>query len=103
MEFHLIDEFSSPGDIVKFLASHQKEDADILVCYDYKTLFDTGSTSGHVNVFDGIDIDSQIITLVDPEQKVPKYRMVNAEKLFQAMVVHTKDKSGGFWKINKLP
>jgi hypothetical protein len=101
MELHLIDEFGSVKDVITFLSSQQDDNSDILVCYDYGTLFDTDSTSGHVNVFDGIDIDSQLITLIDPEQKVPKYRVVHAEKLFDAMVVHTKDKSGGFWKLSK--
>jgi hypothetical protein len=99
-ELHLIDEYETVEQITTYLVEQQDQDGDILVCYNYGALFDTESTSGHVNVFDSIDTLTNTITLVDPEQKVPKYRHVTTDKLFTAMVSHGADKSAGFWKLS---
>lgn len=98
---HLIDEFSNINDITNFLIKHEQLDDDLLVCYNYGALFGTDSNSGHVNVFDSIDIDKITVTLIDPEQRVPKYRTVPLDKLFHALVAHGKDKSGGFWILEQ--
>ena len=95
----LIDMFTSSEDIEDYLVRHQANDSDILVCYDYGILFGTDSHTGHVNVFDNYDSQSRTVTLVDPEQRVPKYHHVSVDKLFEALAAHGKEKSGGFWQL----
>lgn len=102
MELHLIDKFSTADDIENFLVQHEQSDDDLLVCYNYGVLFDTPSNSGHVNVFSSIDTQQRTVTLVDPEQRVPKYRTVSIDRLFEALVAHGTDKSGGFWKLDRI-
>ena len=99
MELHLIDEFNSVEQIGEFLARNEHANADILVCYDYGTLFSTDLHIGHVNVFDSYNQGSGVVRLVDPEQRVPKYRQVKIEKLFSALIAHGNEKSGGFWEF----
>lgn len=99
VSMRLIDDFSSLDEIIDYLVQNEHSDSDVLVCYNYGVLFDTQSNSGHVNVFDSIDSKKRTVTLVDPEQQVPKCRTVSIDKLYEALVVHGSEKSGGFWRI----
>lgn len=101
-ELNLINNFSDIESIKSFLIQHENANSDILVCYDYGVLFDTDSHSGHVNVFDSYDQERDIVQLIDPEQRVPKYRKVKLARLFDALVAHGNDKSGGFWELTKI-
>ncbi len=101
MQLNLINSFKDVESMSRYLISHEEMNSDILVCYDYGALFDTDSHSGHVNVFDSYDRESGIVQLVDPEQKVPKYRQVKIDKLFDALIAHGNEKSGGFWELTK--
>lgn len=102
MKLDLIDSFNTVQDIKEYLMKHQESNSDVLVCYDYGVLFDKDWHGGHVNVFDSFDIATGIVRLVDPEQNVPKYREVSVDKLFDALVTHGIEKSGGFWQIIKV-
>lgn len=101
MEMHLIDNFDSIDGVKQYLIDNEMNNSDILVCYDYGVLFNTDSHNGHVNVFDSYDKETHLVLLVDPEQRVSKYRKVPIETLYQAMVTHGKEKSGGFWQLTK--
>lgn len=94
-----IDAFKSVDEVEDYLIKHQNSDSDILVCYDYGALFETDSHSGHVNVFDSYNESNRTVILIDPEQRVPKYHHVSIDKLFDALVAHGKERSGGFWQI----
>jgi len=98
-EHHLIDEFDDEASAKAFLVQAEKDDADVLVCFDYGTLHDTDYHGGHVNVFDRID--GNRVRLVDPEYEVPKWRIVEMAKLFEAMKAHGPKNSAGFWKLTR--
>jgi hypothetical protein len=94
---HLINEFESPADLGAYLTEALAHDRDVLVCYDYGTLWGTNSRNGHVNVFDRFDGDG--VRLIDPGAQVPKWRRVSLEDLYRAMTIHGVDRSGGFWEL----
>jgi hypothetical protein len=98
-ELNLIDKFPDPASVRQYLERAELEDQDVLVCFDYGALHGTDYHGGHVNVFDRID--GNHVRLVDPETKVPKWRVVEVDKLFAAMKSHGPGKSGGFWKLVK--
>lgn len=71
---------------------------DIIVCFDYKTLYGIGENTGHVSIIESLKRND--LTLIDPLYKVPKYRKVSLKKLSKAIEKHGKDKRGGFWIIS---
>lgn len=99
MKLRLIDEFEQAAEVRDYLEQAEQEDKDVLVCYDYGTLFGTGVRNGHINVFDRLT--GGRVRLVDPERTVPKWRVVEVDKLFEAMKAHGPGRSGGFWELKK--
>ncbi|HVX58193.1 MAG TPA: hypothetical protein VG964_00470 [Candidatus Saccharimonadales bacterium] len=95
VEIKHIKEIGSPDELREMLQEIENEDGDALVCFRYGSLWDDGSSSGHVNVFDQI-VDGKI-RLVDPAIEVPKFRMVEVDKLYKAMVEHEAAVSPGLW------
>lgn len=85
-----------------YLAGVEGGDKDVLVCYDYGTLFDTDYHGGHVCVMDRVYMAKGTMRIIDTEYKVPKWREVNMSKIYKAMKVHGNVKSGGFWELVKV-
>jgi len=90
-----IKDIKSADELEKMLYEVEQTGGDALVCYKYGVLWNTDSNSGHVSVFDRI-IDGKI-RLVDPEQQVPKLRLNDAGRLYEAMVEHKAAAVPGVW------
>jgi len=71
---------------------------DIIVCFNYKTLYGTGESTGHVSIIESLKGNDLI--LIDPSFRAPKYRKVSLQKLSKAIEKHGKDKRGGFWIVS---
>lgn len=102
MKWHLIDEFSSENEVRDFMQHAIKEDKDVLVCFQYGTLFNTNYRGGHTCVLDQVYLKENKVRLIDPGRKVPKWRTVTISKLFKAMKAHSSKYMAGFWEIQKL-
>ncbi len=101
MSWSLIDIFSTIESFNDYLVQAEKSDKDILVCYDWPTLFNhTEKTHwGHVCVLDKVYGERNIVRIIDPEFNAPTWREVAIDRLYDAMVFHGSSKSGGFWEI----
>lgn len=96
----LIDQFSDLKSFKDYLRS--VIDKDILVCFDWGTLFNEGHHGGHVCVLDKIYLVEGKVRIVDPENKSCKWRIVKIEKLYNAMKFHGAKKSAGFWEVSVI-
>lgn len=101
MTWSLIDQFPSIELFINYLSQVEKNDADILVCFDWPTLFNPAETShwGHVCVLDKVDLTTKSVRIIDPEFAAPKWRVIEISKLYDSMVFHGSNKSGGFWEL----
>jgi len=103
MSWSLINKFENLDQFKKYLSKITSSDIDVLVCYDWGTLFHQDYHGGHVCVLDQVYLTKNKVRIIDPEYKSPKWREVTIDDLYEAMKYHGKDKSGGFWelKLNK--
>lgn len=98
-EKKLINEFSSPSEILDYLKNTEDKDKDVLLCFNHGVLVnDLSKNWGHVCVFDRI-IDGKI-RIIDPSPDQPKWKLTTIEKMFDAMKKHGEQKSAGFWEIS---
>jgi hypothetical protein len=102
MSWMLIDKFKDIVDFRKYLEDIEKKDKDIIVCYNWGKLFNKlkQGNHGHVCVLDKVFIKQDEVRIIDPEYYSPKWKIVKIKKLYEAMVFHGKQKSGGFWELN---
>ncbi len=100
MNWSLINKFPTINSFYEYLKKCSSTDADVLVCYDWGTLFDSDYHGGHVCVLDIVDISKGEVRIIDPEYKASKWKVVSINKLYEAMLFHGKEKSGGFWEIS---
>jgi hypothetical protein len=101
MTYKPIDDVSDLRDFKNYLMTITG-DKDVVVCFDYGTLFNTDYHLGHVCIVDKVDVNNNKIRLIDPSRNQSKWRIVNIEKLKLAMERHGVEKSGGFWEFEKL-
>lgn len=101
MSWSLINKFKTIDDFRAYLSETSKQDKDVLICYDWPTLFDKDAKDhwGHVCVLDRIYLDQDKVRFIDPSSNSAKWISVSIPDLYEAMVFHGKDKSGGFWEI----
>ena len=97
----LIDNFNNFSQFKDYLINIEKEDKDVLVCYDWGTLFGADAHNGHVCVLDKV-LKNDELRIIDPEYKTSKWKVVKIKKMYDAMVFHGKDKSAGFWEFEVL-
>ena len=103
LTWRLINTFKSIKDFKKYLVEVEQNDSDVLVCYDWGKLFDKPDyQGGHVCVLDKVYLEKNDIRIIDPEYNAPKWRVVDIDKLFEAMKFHGSENSGGFWEIHKV-
>jgi ribosomal protein S24E len=88
---------NKPEEIKRFLKENL-EKKDIIACFDYKTLYGTGESTGHVSIVESVKGND--LVLIETVYREPKYRKVSLSKLSKAIEKHGKDKSGGFWIIS---
>ncbi len=99
MEFKPIDDFAKLQDYKEHLWSIESFDKDVLVCFDWGTLYNSDYHGGHVSVLDQVNLAKNEVRLIDPEYQGAKWKVVKVAKLKKAMEFHGKDKSGGFWEF----
>lgn len=101
MSWSLIDKFATIESFKEYLSRVESSGKDVLVCYDWPTLFDQDETDhwGHVCVLDKMFIEKGEVRMIDPSPDWPKWNMVKIEKLYEAMKFHGASKSGGFWEL----
>jgi hypothetical protein len=93
--FNLVEEVTS------FLAKAEKENRDVLFCFNHGALIDDSTRDwGHLTLFDRL-IDNKI-RIIDPSPTHPKWRLVTPEKMFYAMKKHgEKPTAAGLWELNR--
>jgi len=102
MNLILIDNFIDLSQFRDYLINLDKINKDVLVCYDWGTLFGADVHNGHVCVLDKIFKDKNELRIIDPEYRTAKWKLVKIKKLYDAMVFHGRDKSAGFWEFEVL-
>lgn len=104
MSWSLIDKFKTFGSITEYMSEIESSGKDVLVCYDWPTLFDPGNTDhwGHVCVLDRVYLDKNELRMIDPSPDQPKWNTVKIDKMYEAMKFHGKEKSGGFWELSVI-
>jgi hypothetical protein len=85
------------------LSKVAQEDLDILICYDWPTLFDPREKDrwGHLSVLDRVFLEQDKVRFIDPNATAAKWISVSIPELYAAMVVHGSEKSGGFWEVRR--
>lgn len=99
--FNFIDNFSSEQSLFDYLWESVQQNNDIILCYDFGYLFDTGKHSWHTSVLDIVDIESKKVRFIDPESTSPKWQVVSIWKLYESMKNHGSKYMAGCWKIEK--
>jgi hypothetical protein len=97
-----ISEITSVNQLVSELKSTEANDTNALLCFNHGALVDDANKDwGHIVVFDRI-IDGQL-RIIDPSPDYPKWRLVDAGKMFEAMKKHGEKKTAaGIWFLTKL-
>lgn len=96
-----IGTFRTAGDFRGYLERMGDRDMDVIAVFDYGALYGTGWHYGHASLMDRIYHGEGRVRLVDPGSDTPKWRLVNAGKLFESMKRHGDDRGGGFWELTK--
>ena len=98
----LVDKFENFNHFMSYVSALDQSKKDILVCYDWGTLFNKDCHNGHVCVLDKIDLKKNEVRIIDPEYKAPKWRIVQLVKLFEAMKFHGNKNMAGFWEFEPI-
>ncbi len=83
-----------PSNYYDFLQAHLVADNDIIVGYDYATVFLKGSHVGHVSLIYKVDDPHDIVYLVDPDIPDTNLQKVNMRTLLSGTRL-----GGGIWII----
>lgn len=97
-----ITEIKTAEQLLEELETAESKDKDVLLCFNHGALIDDPSRDwGHLCVFDRM-VDGQI-RIIDPSPNQPKWRLVSAEKMLEAMKIHGKRKTAaGLWYLENL-
>lgn len=85
--------------IKRFILENIKKSNDIIVCFNYKKLYNFGNEGGHVSIVNSFNKNK--ISLIDPSKKFKKLRKVNLLDLVNSIRYHGENKRAGFWVISK--
>jgi len=101
MSWSLINKFNTLEAFTNYLIEISKKDMNVLICYDWPTLFDKNEKEhwGHVCVLDRVYPEQERVRFIDPSVSSAKWITVSIPELNEAMVFHGHKKSGGFWEI----
>jgi len=92
----LAAEFDDVASLMNELTEIEAANADALLCFNHGVMRgEYQLNSGHVTVFDKI-VDGKV-RLVDASWKQPKWRLVEPSLLFDAIMRHGDENSGGVW------
>lgn len=81
---------SSIKDLKKFIVNNLKAGNDLWVELHNPTMY--GTKGGHDNVVQAIDIETDIITLIDPESYHKQIQQVTLSKIAEAIKKHEKER-----------
>jgi hypothetical protein len=81
-------------DYADFIATNLALDNDLIVGYDYASVFGAGSHAGHVSLVVGVERERDLIHLVDPEQ--PTAQLTAS---LEGIVKGSEARRDGFWVI----
>ena len=98
----LIDSFHSLKEFEDYLGLTEKNDKDVLACFDWGVLNGEDKHNGHLCVIDRVYLSKSEIRLLDPEYKSPKWKTVSIKVLKEAMEFHGDPNSAGFWEFSKV-
>ncbi|MDD5290936.1 MAG: hypothetical protein PHZ04_02360 [Patescibacteria group bacterium] len=101
IKFHPIDKFKNINDFSDFLIKAEKQNKDILACFNYKKLYGQGNDGGHLSVVDRVYLKGSKVRLIDPGGNEPKWRLVSITELKKAMEGHYY-KSARFWEFKLM-
>lgn len=99
MSWSLINKFKTPEQLKDYLVKAEKNDENVLLCFDWGTLVGSKFRNGHLCVFDRM-VDKNEIRFIDPGYDGSKWKTVKIEKMFEAMKYHTRGNGAGCWKLN---
>ena len=103
VRWSLINKFKDITQFKNYLAEVEKNNSDVLVCYDWGKMFDKPDyQGGHVCILDRVYTDRNEVRIIDPEYNAPKWRVVKIDTLFEAMKFHGQTNSAGFWELHKV-
>lgn len=101
MKMKLASEFENEGEVFDWLKKVEEEDRNVLICFEVGVLEENEKADwGHVCVFDRMD-DGKI-RLIDSACLKPKWRLVEIEKMWEAMKKHGVENLGGFWELVRI-
>jgi len=84
-------------DMKEFIVKNITKGNDLIACF-----YDEERKYGHVSLVASYDADKGIVTLINPEHDMPKYRDIALSELTLAMKRHGKEKGGGFWLVEEV-
>lgn len=98
--WQFIDQIKTPAQLKKIMAKSLPEQ-NILVCFDWPTLFDPNNSQhwGHVCVLEKIDLQDNTVRLIDPDPSAPSRRTVALKNLLEAMKMHGEKNLAGIWVL----
>lgn len=103
MTWSLINKFKNIDEFKKYLKDIPKKEQDVLVCYDWGKLFNQSDyQGGHVCVLDAVMLKENQVRIIDPSSDAPKWKIIDIDKLYEAMVYHGAEKSAGFWELKRV-
>ncbi len=104
MTWTLIDHFPTFNEFIEYLKKYNSAKRDVLICYDWPSLLSKENKKhwGHVCLLDKYIIDKKAVRFIDPSQTSPKWRVVQAKKLYESMKLHGKDNCAGFWELKYI-
>lgn len=83
------------GSFIDFLSDNIKLDNDVIIGFDYLTVYGEGSHVGHVCLLDGVDDGKNLVHLVDPDASHGGVKSVVCTNLIQGIM----NKRDGIWVI----
>lgn len=95
-------DFASPEELTEYLGECEHQDRDIIVCYDFSTMYHNGR-NGHVNLFDRVVSEGEvrlIEPIVVPGHETSLWRKTNAGLLLRSMIAHS-EWMGGVWEFEQ--
>lgn len=96
--FKPITDFATANPLLSELADIETSNGNALLCFNHGALVNDDSMNwGHVCVFDRV-IDGEI-RIIDPSPDQPKWRLIDPEKMFDAMQQHGVQNSAGIWLL----
>ncbi len=97
MSWTLINKLKTYDQFLEYLKNIG--DRDVLICFDWGSLYGRDHHGGHICVLDKVDLKKGEVRMIDPEPEASKWQTVKMASLYEAMKYHGHKNSGGFWEL----